>query len=445
MPKVVLIHPPHLNATDDRLDPPMGLLYIAAHLEKNGISTAINDLSGRSLEIDRIIDRADFYGITAYISSLDITRQIIRQCRELNPKAIIVVGGAHPSACPEHFLEADYVVVGQGEQAMLNIVKNKETSRIVYGTEPTNPFVFPAYHKCKISSYHRKIDNKLSLPYITSRGCPFQCAFCGLAGMHKLGVGVRMASPQTVYEHVKRMKEEFGIDRINFQDDIFTFNPKRLKEILTLITPLDIRFRCMGRAGYDSEETYKMLSDAGCDQVAWGVESGSQIILDRMRKQVKVQDNYEVIQWSKKYGITSRAFFILGFPGETAETLKETREFIEDADPDQTFVSNFIPYPGTKVGSCPAKFGVTSISKDFSQYYQVSKDGTGGVTIDTEWLSKEEFRELEIDFRDWLKRRPMRGCLQDYEIKLKEEGNEGIRRNTYNDLGISQGVRQFAC
>ena len=418
---VVLIHPPHPNSTDDRLDPPMGLLYIASHIKKNNIDVQVCDLSGKST-FD--IPFANIYGITVYISSLELTKDIIKKCKVINPKCKIVVGGAHPSACPNDFTYADHVVVGYGESAMVNIVTGIETNKIVIGTEPNDQFLFPSYDLVDINSYHRRIDGKQSLSYLTSRGCPFKCSFCGLNKMHKLGFGVRMMEPDVVYSQIKKIVDDFGINAINFQDDIFTFNPKRLFKILDLIRPLKLKFRCMGRAGYDTEEVYEKLAESGCIQVAWGIESGSQYILNRMRKQVKVEDNYNVIQWAKKYGITSRAFFIIGFPGETRDTLEETKQFIIDSDPDQCFVSSFIPYPGTEVGDDPVRFGITNVSDDFNQYYQVGKDGTGGITIDTKWLSKCEFRELELDFRKWLHTKPMRGQLQDYEIKMEESLNE---------------------
>jgi len=417
MKKVCLIHPPHLNASDDRLDPPMGLLYIAAYLKKHNVDVSVVDLSGTT-----VFDMpfADVYGITVYISSLQVTKDIIIKCKEVNPKSKIVVGGAHPSACPCSFEEVDYVVVGYGEVAMLDIVTEKVKSKVVVGLEPENQFSFPSYDLVNLSSYSRKIEGKPSVTYTTSRGCPFQCHFCGLAKMHELGFGVRMAEPEIVYSHLKRLKEEFGIERINFQDDIFTFNQKRLFRMLELIKLLGIKFRCMGRAGYDTKEVYKRLADAGCVQVAYGIESGSQYILDRMKKQVTVEDNYNVIRWAKECKIVSRAFFMIGFPGETEKTIEETKQFIINADPDQIFVSNFIPYPGTKIGDCPEKFGIIKVYKDYDQYYQVCKDGTGGVVIDTKWLSKEEFKVLELEFRDWINKRPMRGPLQDYEMrKLK--------------------------
>jgi anaerobic magnesium-protoporphyrin IX monomethyl ester cyclase len=430
--KIILIHPPHLNSTDDRLDPPLGLLYIAAHLRLRGHTVIICDLSGQS---DIRIPVADIYGITAYVSTLNITRKIISVCRAMNSKAKIVVGGAHASARPEDFPEADYVVQGYGEDAMLHVLETNLKQLTIIGQEPRDLFIFPAYDLINTSTYHRTIAGRPSLPVVTSRGCPFKCSFCGLAKMHQLGFGVRMASPETVYSHIKRIKDQFGITRINFQDDIFTFNHKRLFRLLDLITPLGIKFRCHGRAGYDTKEVYQRLAMAGCDQVAWGIESGSQYILNRMNKQSTVEDNFLVIQWAKKYGITSRAFIIIGFPGETEETLRETKQFINNADPDQVFVSNFVPYPGTDVGDNLSKYGITNVSSDLDQYYQVSKDGTGGLTIDTEWLTRSEFRRLELGFRDWLRGRPIRGGLLDYEIRQANE-QEGGRYTSESNFGL---------
>jgi len=249
------------------------------------------------------------------------------------------------------------------------------------------------------------------------------CSFCGLQKMHELGRRVRFASPKVIYDQILKIKTEFGISAINFQDDQFTLNRPRLFEMLDMIKDLDIKFRCHGRAGYDNEEVYKRLAGAGCVQVAWGIESGSQYILDRMNKRVNVQDNYNVVEWAKKYGITSRAFIILFFPGETKETLEETKEFIKKADPDQVFVSSMACYPGTDVWNNPSKYGIISLDDDFSQYYQVGKDGMGPLlSFDTKWLNRHEAKELEIEFRKWVKNNiEFRGSLLDYEKTLYEK------------------------
>ena len=408
--EVCLIHPPHHNSMDDRLDPPMGLLYIAAYLRQNGVDVIVTDLSGR---IDYDIPYADIYGLTVYVSSLQTTEEIVSKCLLVNANSDIVVGGAHPTACPNDFPYADYVVTGYGETAMLSIIQGNAKKRVIAGLNSMDPFIFPAYDLVDVFSYHRIIDSRPSLPYVTSRGCPHRCFYCGLTKLHEYKRC--MVLPEVVFDHIKRIKDEFGITRINFQDDIFTLDKERLFKMLELLTPLNIKFRCMGRAGCDTEDMYEKLAKAGCVQVAWGIETGSQYMLDCMGKKVLVEDNYNVIQWAKKYGMVSRAFFMIGFPGETRESLEITKRFIERADPDQCFVSNFIPYPGTIVSDHPFSFGIKKIYDDYSQFYQVSKDGTGGVTIDTLWLSRKEFKELELSFREWVCKREMRGELQTYE------------------------------
>ncbi|MDP2159412.1 MAG: radical SAM protein [Flavobacterium sp.] len=422
MKKVELIHPPHYDCTDDSLDPPLGLLYIATHIQstfqEDEVSVIVNNLSGKK-EVDWNIGNANIYGITVYAPSHKTVESIIKKCKEINPNAIIVVGGAHASAVPNMFKGiVDHVIVGKGELAMVDIIKGEATSFIVSNHKVFNCFTMPKYELVEINSYHRTIAGRKSIPMLTTRGCPYHCSFCGLSYLHSME-SISFADPEIVVNQIKTIKNKFGITAIGFQDDIFTLKKERFKKLMTLLKPLNIKFRCHGRAGIDTEETYELLAEAGCAQVAWGIESGSQHMLDRMNKKSKVQDNYNVIQWAKKYGIDSRSFFVIGFPGETKETLEETKQFIEWSNPDQYFVSSFVPYPGTDVWNNPKKYGVIYIDKNFEQFYQIDKKGYGGLTVDTEWLTRKQFSDLEKDFREWiLKNKPLKGMLLDYEKKL---------------------------
>ena len=189
---------------------------------------------------------------------------------------------------------------------------------------------------------------------------------------------------------------------------------------MDLIGPMDVTFRCLGRAGLDTHEDYKLMREAGCQAVAWGIESGSQKMLDLMNKQVTVRENHQVIEWAKKAGVLDRIFLIVGFPGETRDTLEETKQFIVDADPSQYLASTFQPYPGIPVTKEPEKFGVTKIYTDFSKYIQVNGDGLGGhINIDTVDWTREEFKEIQVGFREWLLQRKLKGPLQAYENKLR--------------------------
>jgi anaerobic magnesium-protoporphyrin IX monomethyl ester cyclase len=434
---VELIHPPHAKSIEDRLDPPLGLLLIASHLRQtfdSRITVVINDLSGLSRDRWRI-GEADIYGITTYVSSLSAMAQIARFCKQRNQDATVVIGGAHPTAAPESAelrdnADVDYVVVGDGEQAVERLVRARlegngkpGQDRVVHGGRLVE-IPYPAYDMVNLLTYHRTVGGSPSLPYVTTRGCVYECAACGLRSIHSLYRAIRSTAPIRVFEDLNRARADHGVRAINIQDDLFTFDRERLYALLDLIEPLQLRFRCHGRAGLDSEEVYERLARAGCVQVAWGIESGCQKMLDRMNKRVTVEDNRNVIAWAKKHGITTRAFLILGFPGETKETIEETKRFILEVDPDQVFVSSMVCYPGTAVWQDPARFGVTRIDSDFDQFYQVDKTGLGGLSFDTQWLHREEFRVLEVEFRDWVKRNVrFSGDLLAYERKLYKDEN----------------------
>lgn len=416
-------------------DAPLGLLNIASYIRSmqfryGDLDVRINDLSGKELD-ECLIGESDIYGITTYVTSLDISGKIASICKSKNPNSIVVIGGAHPSSVPRSCDFSDIVVIGEGEIAMNKIVEwfrlnpKSTIQKIIKGEQaPIN--IFPAYDLIDTNSYNRRINGLKSLPYASSRGCCYNCNFCGLSGMHHLNK-LRFYDPEVVSGHLRIMRDRFSVGGFTIQDDMFTLNRDRLFKLLDLIKSLSINFRCHGRAGYDTEEVYKKLAESGCVQVAWGIESGSQSMLDRMNKEVTIKENSEVIRWAKKYGITSRAFFIIGFPGETKETLQMTKNFIEESEPDQIFVSSFVPYPGTDVYENPKKYGIIKLDKDFSQYYQVNKSGFGGLIIDTEWLSREELRELEVDFRMWVKDSfKWKGEFQEYEEKIYKKN-----KNTY--------------
>jgi len=418
--EIELIHPPHPESIEDRLDAPLGLLYIASTLEEKGYSVRVNDFSGISEENWKI-GKADIYGITTYATSIPVSERISKICKEKNKNSKVVVGGAHPTAVPKQMSSLfDIVVIGEGELAFLDIINDFPNNKRYYEKSleknlDLNPNA--AYHLVDLSSYKRTINGGPALTMLTSRGCPFRCSFCGLDKFHKI---VKKRSPEAVVKEIEEIKDKYGITEFNFQDDTFTVNKKRLYQMLDLFKPLDIGFRAHGRAGLDKKEDYVKLKEAGCDLLAWGIESGSQKILNLMNKQCTIKDNENVIKWAKEIGIASRAFFILGFLGETKETIKETKAFIEKTDPDQYFVSNFVPYPDTDVWNNPKKYGITLMNKDFNNYFQIDKTGFGSINIETEHLSTKEFRKLEEKFRKWINKRKRRGNLLEYEKKLEE-------------------------
>jgi radical SAM superfamily enzyme YgiQ (UPF0313 family) len=421
--KIQLIHPPHPQACEDRLDAPLGLLCIAAVLLRVGHNVVVTDLSSLPRE-QWNIEYADLYGITSYIPTMNLSSEIARLCKQRNSNAIVVGGGANFTdlfhAGLENLLpsEFDSFVIGRGEEAILDLISDYPKVKRFYErqlSKDLDAYPNPAYFLVDLDSYSREIGNQKSVTMLTSRGCPFGCAFCTID--HNLC----FRSPEYVVKEIQQLKDQYGISSFNFQDDTFLLDKKRTKKLLSLLKPLNIQFRCHGRVSLDSIEDYQMLKEAGCAQICWGIESGSQRMLDRMNKKVSVVQNMEVIHWAQFAGLLDRVFLVVGFPGETRETLEETKRFIEAANPSQVFASMFQPYPGTRVWKNPESFGVRHIHKDFTRYLQVYGDGKlGQSNIDTEWASREEMDGMVGEFSSWLSKRSFRGTLQKYEKLIRK-------------------------
>lgn len=415
--KIELIHPPHYEVVDDRLDAPLGLMYIASSIRQAGFDVKINDLSGVPQgQLD--VGYADIYGLTTYTTSLEVNRKIAELCKQRNPNCKVVLGGAHPTHAGYECLAGgnfDIVVRGEGELAMIDIIRDYPNNKEFYERpldRNLDLYPDPARDLVDNDSYSRNLLGGKSQIILTSRGCPFRCAFCALAKHHKV---VKRRSVGRVVEEIKRVIRDYNCRVFKFADDIFTMSKTRVEKLCEMLEPLGIQFRIDTRVGMDTREDYEMLYRAGCRMIVFGIESGSQRLLDAMNKQTTVEQGLQAIKWAKETGLIVRAFFMFGFPGEDKQTIEETKEFIRVAKPDQFFISTFVPYPSTDVWSNPQKYGVTHLDKDFSNYYLIGSEH-GGCNLETERLSKEEFTKSELEFREWAKREvEWRGGMQDYE------------------------------
>jgi len=424
--KIQLIHPPHPAALEDRLDAPLGLLYVASSLRRAGHNVAILDLSG--IERSRWkIPEADIYGITSFLPTMEISADIARLCKERSPEAKIIGGGANFTSLVEMGLEQyipeefDSIVIGAGELAVLDLVADMPNIKPRYSRPigDLDSLAEPDYSMVDLRSYQRKINGHSMVSVLTSRGCSMRCSFCVVNVLYKKA---KFRSPEAVAKEIQGIIDKYGFRSFNFMDDTFLIDKPRTHKLLELLEPLKITFRCHGRAGFDTRDDYIKLKKAGCKQICWGIESGSQFILDQMNKRATVIQGKQAIAWAKELGILDRIFLIVGFPGESEKTLDDTRRFIEEADPSQHFVSTFQPYPGTDVWREPAKYGVTKIYRNFSRYIQIHGNNLGGgCNVDTWWASQEEMDSLERGFRQWIGDRVMYGPLQDYERKIETE------------------------
>ncbi len=427
--KVILVNPPQLNSLDDRLDPPLGLMYIASVMEKNSVDVEICDLASKTEEQwPNLISDADIYGITLFSASFNTAKRISRVIKSKNKNAIIVAGGPHATSMCEETLESknfDYVIKGEGEFSFLQFVNNfynsKKNSKIIKSemVSDINSLPIPARHLIDFSTYTREVDGEKATSLITSRGCPNNCSFC-CKDIH--GKKVRFRSVDSVINEVKEIKSKYNIHSFLFYDDIFTLNRKRLSSLCNKLKELNINFRCNGRAGINTFEDYQNLYKAGCREIAFGIESGNQLILNKVNKGTTVQQNIESIQNAKKAGLITKAYLIVGYPGETRETINDTKKFIDIANPDKFTVFMFVPLPGCDVWKYPEKYGITYLSKDWDQYFNIAGQYEGGITFKTKDLDSNKIKELHDDLVSYLLNRKenygQRGNLQNYYDKL---------------------------
>lgn len=436
--RIKLINLPQPNSLDDRLDPPLGLMYIDSVLRSYGFNSEIIDLPF----VDRKdwknrIGIADFYGITVYSASLYLAKEIARIVKENNPNAKVVVGGPHPTALGVGVLEDepnfDIVVMREGEFAMLEMVQGKSLKGIEGIIFRKNFEIIrnksrrliadldilpePNREILKINHYTRKVYGGRATSLITSRGCPFNCAFCC---KDTFGSRIRFQSIKRMINEIKHVIEEYNIRHFLFYDDTFVLNRKRLYPICKELAKLNIIFRCNGNVRYNTYEDYKMLYRAGCREIAFGIESGSQKILNIINKGVTVEQNRHAIIDAKKAGLLVKAYLMIGNPGESRKTVEETKKFIATSDPDQFTLFTFVPLPGCDIWKYPDKYKIKIINKNYKEYYNIAGDNEGGTVIETDSLKSADIVCLREDLLKFLKSRGQRGKLQDYYGKIEK-------------------------
>jgi anaerobic magnesium-protoporphyrin IX monomethyl ester cyclase len=382
--KILLINPPqtfYAGSEPPAGNLPLGLMYIAAVLQKKGYAVEIldafmgsdcvfqtegeNRTVGMPLEqIKQVIKKcgADIVGIAGpFTCQISNTIQVSNIAKEVNPKSLVVVGGPHVSLLPKEFLDeaysVDVTVIGEGEYTMLEVAEAFEGKRrfsevlgIAYResgavmVNPARPFIenldelpYPAYELVDMEHYlnppkgigYRSFQSR-AISMITSRGCPFNCCFCAVH-LH-MGQRFRAHSAPYVLDHIQQVVDKYKVKNIFFEDDNLTLSVNRFEEICDGIiqrqikigweTPNGVRADCLTR------DLLKKMKRSGAKSIFVGVESGNQQILDNVI--CKSLDLTRVVEFAKnahKIGLKTGAFYIIGFPGETKENMQQTVDF----------------------------------------------------------------------------------------------------------------------
>jgi len=388
----------------EELDAPFNLMYLAAVAEKCGWEASIVDMR----IMDEPLPEADVYGVTStspqWPDMLILSDRLASEFED----SLKIVGGPHISAMPNDFKTSsfDIAVLGEGEIPLERILNAKSfdlpttiTGELIKDLDSIS---FPARHLVNWSRYKRGIfwgKEKLAdaVSIISSRGCPFNCVFCGSHVV--FGRRVRFRSPENVVSEMKHVISIMGYRGFNFHDDTFCINRGRVFALCTEFLKLkkfNVVWRCLSRVDTIDEELLKVMADTGCKEIILGVESGSNEILKNLNKGTTAKQNLKAMRLVKESDIQLKVGIIVGSPGETWETVEETEELLKTYPPNFWNVSCFTPFPGSYAWSYPEKLGIKILTRNLRDYSMVGKNWRGTVVVETEKMSKADI-ELARD------------------------------------------------
>ena len=383
--------------------PPLGLLYIAAVLEKDGhevriVPSDILKLSWEQIKKEILNFEPDIIGVTSTTENRFQSIKLIKTAKKTYPRALTVLGGPHASMAAEdsleHLPELDLVVRGEGEMTMLELCRTLEKDKNIESvvslpgmtlrvnsqikTNPVHPPIqnldslpFPAFHLVPFEKYNFffEVPGEGHLPAInlmSSRGCPFNCNFC--ATPINWGRAVRMRSPQNVIEEIEFLIQKYGVQVIFFFDDTFNANPKRTEQICDLIIQrnLNIFWKCDVRMDLIDKPLLMKMKQAGLFHLSFGLEAGTERVRNEIvNKKINIDDFHRLIDWCNELNIVPNAFFIFSHPTETwmeaQETIKIIEHYKEKIEPG---IAILHVYPGTPLEKTAKELGV--LPEDFS-------------------------------------------------------------------------------
>jgi anaerobic magnesium-protoporphyrin IX monomethyl ester cyclase len=396
--RIVLATPPYPEDVPQAVFIPLGISYLAAVLEEKGYKVDVVDCLVSKLSQIELQDKlkslnADIVGVTAATVTYLPALKILKAAKTALPNSLTVIGGPHVTVMDEQVFtespDVDIVVRGEGEQTIMELAGlisegGKENLKDVAGItfrkngkvfrNPDRPLIedidslpYPAHRHFDVNRY--KVAGEMYMPIITSRGCPFNCTFCLASKM--CGKGFRGRNPSKVVDELEWLRDSYGATTFAFYDDTFTFDVKRAFAICDEMKKrkFDLPWDCRTRVDKVSKELLAKLRRTNCQLIHFGIESGSQQMLNTMRKGTTVEQNTQAIKWTKEAGISVAISLVIGYPGETPEMLQETLDFIRKTKPDYVYMCEAVPYPGTELYSYAKELGL-DLSSDWSQYHE---------------------------------------------------------------------------
>lgn len=388
--KIVFINPPYERVAPGyefvkhitNNSPSLGLLHLAAEVRLHGYEPSIIESDIFNMSIDEVVarvtkERPAYVGITLFTVGVWGAASIARGIKQALPDTVIIIGGPHVSSMGketmQRFKEFDYAVVGEGEKVLMDLLTALENGSDLF-TVPEilfrkGPFLqatsgkainrlldelpFPAWDLLPKfpQAYKPAIYDFPRGPVATiaaSRGCPFHCKFCDTS---TFGAKVRHYSPQKVFEMMKHLHDTYGVRHIFFVDDLFLASKVRVTELCQMLldSGLKMTWTCTARVDTVKPEVLDIMKKAGCWEISFGLETGSNELLQKMDKAARVESSEQAVKWTAAAGIRVKGLFMLGYPGEDRDTIQATKDFVRRIPMTIMNLTKFTPYPGSPV------------------------------------------------------------------------------------------------
>lgn len=415
MKKVVLVSPSEKHILMEAGDRPnIGICYLSASLRDTGQISTIIDLNHSSYkELSIQLKNADFIGVTIITPNYEWAINFAKHIRHNFPHIELIAGGPHATVAPESLQEYyDYIIIGEGEKAIVDIVKRKLNDNFVkcyssispchhciiikYPYEENLDSLPSPYEEIDLKKYGINQEGHRTMIVLGSRSCDFNCCFCT---KNILGSRQRFHSINRVIKEIKTVKKK-GFDSIYFLDDHFTSNKERTLELCKKIKPLNITYRISTRSDRLDEDIVKALKDSGCRSIGLGLEHMDNEVLKATNKANTVENHLKAIRLLHKHGINVRGEFIINLPKATKETALKTLEIAKQENLKFADWYCLTAYPGTPIWDTPKKFGCKVNKKyGFNQTSAISNVDNGNFGKDN--CELEEF--VTMIRNDWAK------------------------------------------
>lgn len=370
--------------------PAIGVLCLASICIKNHFDVSIVDSPAFDYDFNSAAENIleqnpDYIGISSTTVSISNAANLAQQLVQKGFSKPIILGGPHVSAVPietmKRFPQFTVGVVGEGENTIIELLQvlNNESDLLsgvkglvvkngdeVKLTPPRTPIKdldelpLPAWELLPpLDSYKLSATRFSKTPVgsiLTSRGCYAKCTFCDT---NVFGRTIRGHSPEYVIKMIEDLVQRFDIKSLIINDDTFAYDKKRLFTICEMMIEkkINIEWSCSSRINLMTPKALQIMRKAGCFQIAYGIESGSQTILDFLKKDVKLEKIQKTLEWTREAGIRSKGYFMIGIPGDTKETIEQTITFSKKIELDDFQVTFCTPFPGTELYGIAEHYG----------------------------------------------------------------------------------------